>query len=188
MTDKEIFELLSDQRTRERGFSALVKELKEKVYWQIRRMVLSHEDADDLLQDVFVKVYQNIENFNRDSNLSTWVYRIAFNHTLNFLKVQKRKSILKFSNLEDSMLENLKADNLFDSSEIEYKFQKALLVLPKKQRAVFNLRYYDELPFSDIARIMDVSESSLKSSYHFATKKIHESLLNDDNIKFEFIN
>lgn len=183
MTDKEIFNLLENDNTRERGFSVLVNQLKERVYWQIRRMVLSHEDANDLVQEVFIKVFQNIDNFKKDSSLSTWVYRIALNHTLNFLQSQKRRKAFQFSSLENSMLENLKSDKFFEANEIELKFQKALLSLPNKQRVVFNLRYYDEMPFKEMAEVLETSESSLKSSYHFASKKVQEQLLEEENVK-----
>ena len=119
MTDKELISLLLNNKTREKGFSLLAHTYKEKIYWQVRHMVLSHEDANDLTQDIFIKIFQNIDSFNHDSSLSTWIYRISLNHTLNFLqsKSQKHKSSLK--TLEDTMLDNLKSDKYFDSSEIK---------------------------------------------------------------------
>jgi len=185
MTDKEIFDLLKNKQSRDRGFSVLVNQLKERVYWQIRHMVLSHEDANDLVQEVFIKVFQNIDNFKHDSSLSTWVYRIALNHALNFLQSQKRRKALVFSSLENSMLDNLKSDKFFETNEIEFKLQKALLSLPNKQRMVFNLRYYDEMPFKDMAQVLQTSESSLKASYHFASKKVQEKLLEEENVKLK---
>lgn len=185
MTDKEIFDLLENNNTRERGFSVLVNQLKERVYWQIRRMVLSHEDTNDLVQEVFIKVFQNLDNFKHDSSISTWVYRIALNHSLNFLQSQKRRKSISLSSLENSMLESLKSDSLFESDEIELKLQKALLSLPNKQRMVFNLRYYDEMQFKEMSQVLETSESSLKASYHFAYKKIQNQLLEEENVKLE---
>lgn len=188
MNDEEIFELIEEKTTRERGYSLLVKEYKEKIYWQIRRMVLSHDDANDLTQDVFIKIYQNLDSFKKDSSLSTWIYRITLNHSINFLNNKKRRLMLGFSSLENKMIDNLKSDPLFDSDEAELKLQKAILSLPTKQRAIFNLRYYDEMPFEEMSKILYTSQSALKSSYHFAAKKIQESLLKEDNIKFNLDN
>jgi len=183
MTDDEIYKLLSNEKTKEKGFSILVGQLKEKVYWQIRRMVFLHEDTDDLVQEVFIKVYQNIGSFKRDAALSTWVYRIAMNHTINFLQSQKRKNIIHFSSLNKTLLDNLKQNISCDENDIEFKLQKALLSLPTKQREVFNLRYYDELPFKEMSSIMGTTESALKASYHFAAKKIQKKLLEEDDVK-----
>ncbi|MDD4702787.1 MAG: sigma-70 family RNA polymerase sigma factor [Bacteroidales bacterium] len=186
MTDKELISLLLNNKTREKGFSLLAHTYKEKIYWQVRHMVLSHEDANDLAQDIFIKIFQNIDSFNRDSSLSTWIYRISLNHTLNFLqsKSQKHKSSLK--TLEDTMLDNLKSDKYFDSSEIELKLQKAILSLPEKQRLVFSLRYYDDMPFKEMEEILKTSQSTLKSTYHFAVKKVEEMLLDEEKNKISF--
>lgn len=185
MTDKEIYQLLSDEKTKEQGFSVLINQLKEKVYWQIRRMVFSHEDADDLLQEVFIKVFENINSFKGDSAISSWVYRIAMNHTINFLKSQKRKCMLHFSSLESVMIENLKQNISCSEDDIEFKLQKALLSLPAKQREVFNLRYYDEMPFKEMSTLLNTSESSLKASYHFAAKRVQAKLLEEADVKIE---
>lgn len=186
MTDTELFELLKETSTREKGFSVLVHDFKERVYWQIRHMVLSHEDADDLVQEVFIKVFQNIDSFKGDSTLSTWIYRIALNHTLNFLSSKRQRYRFRFTSIEETMFESLKSDTNFDSDEIELKLQKAILLLPDKQRLVFNLRYYDEMPFKEMEQVLETSESGLKSTYHFAAKKIQAELLKDEIIKFDF--
>ncbi|MDD2191165.1 MAG: sigma-70 family RNA polymerase sigma factor [Bacteroidales bacterium] len=186
MTDTELFELLKDISTREKGFSVLVHDFKERVYWQIRHMVLSHEDSNDLVQEVFIKVFQNIDSFKGDSTLSTWIYRIALNHTLNFLSSKRQRYRFKFTSIEDAMFESLKSDTSFEADEIELKLQKAILLLPDKQRLVFNLRYYDEMPFKEMEQILETTESSLKATYHFAAKKIKEQLLKDEIHNFDF--
>lgn len=188
MRDEEIFELIENSNTREKGYSILVKDYKEKIYWQIRRMVLSHNDANDLTQDVFIKIYQNLRLFKKDSSLSTWIYKITLNHSINFLNSKKRRLMLGFSSLENKMIDNLKSDPLFDSDKAELKLQKAIISLPTKQRAIFNLRYYDEMPFEEMSKIMNTSQSALKSSYHFAAKKIQDALLKEDNIEFNLDN
>ncbi len=181
MEDEKILELILDTDKREEGYLELVGKYKERIYWQTRQMVLSHDDSNDLVQDIFIRIYQNINTFKGDSALSTWIYRIAHNHTLNFLSSKRRKTILSFSSLEDRMIQNLEADPLFDSSKAELILQKAILKLPPRQRAIFNLRYYQEMPFAEIAQIMNRSESAMKSSYHFASKKIEEYVLKDNN-------
>lgn len=188
MTDNELLSLLLKDKTKEKGFSLLVKNYKERIYWQVRHMVLSHEDANDLTQEIFIKIFQNIDSFNKESSLSTWIYRISLNHTLNFLnsKSQKYKSNIK--SFEDSMLDNLKSDKYFDSSEIEIKLQKAILSLPEKQRMVFNLRYYDDMPFKEMEEVLQTSQSTLKSTYHFAQRKVQDMLLDDEKDKFSFPN
>ncbi|MDD4001968.1 MAG: sigma-70 family RNA polymerase sigma factor [Bacteroidales bacterium] len=188
MTDNELFELLKNKSSREKGFSVLVHDFKERVYWQIRHMVLSHEDSNDLVQEVFIKVFQNIDNFKHDSSISTWIYRIALNHTLNFLNSKSQRYKQNYTSLEDDMFNNLRADKNFEPDEIELKLQKAILSLPEKQRLVFNLRYYDEMPFKEMEQVLQTSESTLKSTYHFASKKIEEQLLKEEIIKFDFPN
>jgi RNA polymerase sigma-70 factor (ECF subfamily) len=150
------------------------------IYWQVRRMVISHEDADDLVQEIFIKVFENIESFHNESKLSTWIYRIAYNHTINHIKSKSTRLSKNNSSFEQEMFENLKSDSLFDGNEIELKLQKAMLSLPAKQRAVFQMRYYEELSFSQIAEITKTSEGALKASYHIAAKKIEEMMLNED--------
>jgi RNA polymerase sigma-70 factor (ECF subfamily) len=186
MTDKELFDLLKHKNTQEKGFSILVHNYKERIYWQIRHLVLSHDDANDLTQEVFIRIFQNIDNFKQESSIATWIYRIALNHTLNFIKSKAQRYKSSVKSFEDSMLDNLKADKYFDSTDIELKLQKAILSLPEKQRLVFNLRYYDDMPFKEMEQVLNTSESSLKSSYHFATKKIQESLLEEEKVKFDF--
>ncbi len=180
--EAEILSLIRNRQTRDQGYEKLIAKYSKTVYWQVRRMVYDHSDADDLTQEVFIKVFENIETFSSASKLSTWIYRIAYNHTINFLKSRKRHYADSHSDFEQSVIENLPSDSLFDADKITLCFEKALLSLPPKQRAVFQMRYYDELSFAQIADITKTSEGALKASYHIAAKKIEEQLKEEDNL------
>lgn len=160
--------------TREKGFTLIVQKYQEKLYWHIRRLVINHEDANDVLQNVFIKVWKNLENFREDAQLYTWLYKIATNESLSYLEQQKRKSSVSLSDVETGLENKLKADSQFDANKLEWKLQKAILGLPEKQRIVFNLRYYDEMPYEQMSKVLDTSEGALKASYHHAVKKIEE--------------
>jgi RNA polymerase sigma factor (sigma-70 family) len=177
LDDKQILELIQSRKTRERGFRELVTLTKEKLYWQIRKMVFTHEDADDLLQEVYIKVFRGISSFKGDSSLTTWVYRIAYNETINFLKSKSWQN--KLNDVSLDMVEWQKSTNgaSLDANKLEKIIQKAIAELPDKQRAVFTMRYYNEVPFKEMEQIMQTSESALKTSYHIAEKKIKEILL-----------
>lgn len=177
LDDKQILELIQSRKTRERGFRELVTLTKEKLYWQIRKMVFTHEDADDLLQEVYIKVFRGISSFKGDSSLTTWVYRIAYNETINFLKSKSWQK--KLNDVSLDMVEWQKSTNgaSLDANKLEKIIQKAIAELPDKQRAVFTMRYYNEVPFKEMEQIMQTSESALKTSYHIAEKKIKEILL-----------
>ncbi|MCH3923409.1 MAG: sigma-70 family RNA polymerase sigma factor [Bacteroidales bacterium] len=183
MDDKLILDLIKDKRTRERGYRLLINQTKEKMYWQIRRMVLSHNDTDDLIQEVYIKVFKHINHFHGNSCLSTWIYRISYNETINFLKSKENKKHQKNISLENNMIDSLTEDSLFDANEINIKFEKAILSLPSKQRAVFQMRYYEDIPFKEMEKITNTSESALKTSYHIAEKKIKDIMLEDNNEK-----
>lgn len=150
----------------------MIDKYQERLYWHIRGIVKNHDDADDVLQNVFIKVYRNITSFNNKSSLYTWLYRIATNESLTFLK--KRAKHLQISNeeLQHHLIENLESDVYFSGDEIEKSLQKALATLPEKQRLVFQMKYFEDLKYSDISEILDTSIGALKSSYHIATKKI----------------
>lgn len=178
--EDNILKLIKKSSTRDRGYSLLIDKYAEMVYWQVRRMVLSHEDADDLVQEIFIKVFENIETFHNESKLSTWIYRIAYNHTINYIKSKSNRLSKNNSSFEQEMFENLQSDTLFNGDEIEIKLQKAMLALPTKQRAVFQMRYYDELSFAQIAEITKTTQGALKASYHIAAKKIEELMLDED--------
>lgn len=176
--DKELLMLFKDADTRERAYTSIIKKYQEKLYWHIRRMVVHHEDANDVLQNMFIKVWKGLDNFREDSQLYTWLYRIATNESLSFIEQQKRKSSVSLSDVENGLSEKLKAEKDFDSNKIEWKLQLAMQTLPEKQRVVFNLRYYDEMPYEEMSRVLETSEGALKASYHHAVKKIEHYLLN----------
>jgi RNA polymerase sigma-70 factor (ECF subfamily) len=165
-------EKLNDGKTRSAEFSAIVRLLSEPLYWHIRKMVLNHDDADDLLQNTFMKAWLALDDFRGKSAISTWLYRIAINETLTFLASQRMKNATTSIEFEDLLLSNLRADSHFSGDEAEQKLQQAIMTLPEKQRMVFNMRYYDNLKFKDIEQILNTSTGSLKASYHHAVKRI----------------
>jgi RNA polymerase sigma-70 factor (ECF subfamily) len=178
LDDKELLLQFKNAATKERAFTGIIKKYQEKLYWHIRRMVVHHEDANDVLQNMFIKVWNGLENFREDSQLYTWLYRIATNESLTYLEQQKRRSSVSLSDVENGLSEKLKSERDFDSNKIEWKLQLAMQQLPDKQRAVFNLRYYDEMPYEEMSRVLETSEGALKASYHHAVKKIEHFLLN----------
>ena len=167
-----------DEKLREASFTQLVRKYQERLYWHIRRMVVEHEDANDILQNVFIKVWRNLAEFRSESNLYTWLYRIATNETLTWIEQQKRrKSVSLSGDNEDIFSERLTAQKDFDPSKIEWKLQQAIQSLPEKQRVVFNLRYYDEMPYEEMSGVLETSVGALKASYHHAVKKVEAFLL-----------
>jgi RNA polymerase sigma factor (sigma-70 family) len=176
--DKELLYQFKDPQTKESAFTAILKKYQEKLYWHIRRMVVDHEDTNDVLQNMFIKVWKGLENFREDSQLYTWLYRIATNESLTFLEQQKKRASSSLSDLENGLENKLKADTNFDANKLEWKLQLAIQKLPEKQRVVFNLRYYDEMPYEEMSRVLETSEGALKASYHHAAKKIEEFILN----------
>ena len=177
--DKELLVEFKETATKERAFTAIVKKYQEKLYWHVRRLVVDHDDANDVLQNLFIKVWKGLEGFREDSQLYTWLYRIATNEALTFLEQQKKRSTVSFSDVETGLSNKIKADTNFDANRLEWKLQVAIQQLPEKQRVVFNLRYYDELPYQEMSRILDTSEGALKASYHHAAKKIEDFLKNN---------
>lgn len=163
---------------KDKAFTAIIKKYQEKLYWHIRRMVVAHDDANDVLQNMFIKVWKGLENFREDSQLYTWLYRIATNECLTFLEQQKRKSAVSFTDVEEGLSNKVKAESNFDANRLEWKLQLAIQQLPEKQRLVFNLRYYDEMPYEEMSKILETSEGALKASYHHAAKKIEDFILN----------
>ncbi|OWP63334.1 RNA polymerase subunit sigma [Hymenobacter amundsenii] len=179
MEDQEILTKFRDPASRNVAFNQLVRKYQRKVYWHVRKMVINHDDADDLTQDVFIKVWNHLENFRQDASLYTWIYRIATNECLSLLKSKRRKFLLPLTDLTAELTANLEADESLAGDEIELKLQKAILRLPDKQRLVFNLRYYDEMPYEQMAEVTGTSVGALKASYHHAAKKI-EAMINAD--------
>lgn len=172
--DQQLISLIKDPQTCRRGFEQMVRQYSEKLYWQIRRFVLVHEDADDVLQNTFLKAWSSIESFHGDSKLYTWLSRIAINEALDFMRKQKNKSMLSTDDEDLGIANQLMADNYFDGNETEAQLQEAIAALPDVQRTVFNLRYYEEMKYSEISQILGTSEGGLKASYHIAVKKISE--------------
>ena len=176
--DTELLLQFRDPATREKAFTAIIKKYQEKLYWHIRRMVVEHEDTNDVLQNVFIRVWNGLDNFREDSQLYTWLYRIATNECLSYLEQQKRKSAASLDEMESGLSNKIIADKYFDPNKLEWKLQLAIQQLPEKQRVVFTLRYYDEMPYEEMSRVLDTSEGALKASYHHAVKKIEDYILN----------
>lgn len=176
MTDQELIEKLSNEESRNHGFNLLVREYQERIYWHIRKMVIDHDDSDDIVQDVFVKVWKNLDKFRKDSSLYTWIYRIATNECLNFLRKKRNKFFLPINDIANELSDKLDNSSHISGEEIQMKLQKALLKLPDKQRLVFNMKYFDEMKFEEISKITKTSVGALKASYHLAVKKIEQNI------------
>jgi len=179
ISDREILGLFKEEATRRKAFSLLVEKYQRRLYWMIRRLVIDHADTDDILQNTLIKVWGSLDGFRGDSRLFSWLYRIAYNEAITFLK-RKRKALGLQSDAFSEFMENIVDENCsMDCPEIERKLQKALLRLPEMQRVVFQLRYFDHMSYEDISEITKSTTNSLKTSYHFATKKIEKYLLED---------
>ncbi|MCM4156530.1 RNA polymerase sigma factor [Gramella sp. AN32] len=168
---------LKDKSTSQEAFRELIGIYKERLYWHIRNMVKNHEDADDVLQNTFIKVYRNIDKFKGDSKLYSWMYRIATNESITFLNKKARLFQITSEELQDQIINNLESDVYFEGDEIQLKLQKAIATLPARQQQVFNMKYFQELKYREMAEILDTSEGALKASYHIAAKKIEEYLI-----------
>lgn len=178
LDDNELLFQFKNEATRESAFTRIIKKYQEKLYWHIRRLVVEHEDANDVLQNMFIKVWKNLDKFREDSQLYTWLYRIATNESLTFLEQQKKRKSVSLSDEESFLSNKLQADKHFDGNKLEWKLQLAIQQLPDKQKAVFNLRYYDEMPYEEMSRVLETSEGALKASYHHAVKKIEDYIIN----------
>ncbi len=179
IAEEALIDQLKNPDTREKAFAVLVNTHKERLYWHIRRIVLNHDDADDVLQNTFIKVYRNIEGFKGDSKLFSWMYRIATNESLTFIKQRAKKSGVGDEAFKTKMVENLEADVYFEGDEIQLQLQKALATLPDKQKLVFNMKYYQEMKYEEISEVLETSVGALKTSYHLAVKKIEAYLKAD---------
>ncbi len=178
LDDKELLMQFKNESSKEAAYTRIIKKYQEKLYWHIRRMVVEHEDANDVLQNMFIKVWKNLDNFREDSQLYTWLYRIATNESLSFLEQQKKRSSSSLSDDDGYLSNKLVADKDFDGNKLEWKLQLAIQQLPDKQKAVFNLRYFEEMPYQEMSRVLETSEGALKASYHHAVKKIEDYILN----------
>jgi RNA polymerase sigma-70 factor (ECF subfamily) len=178
LEDRELLDQFKNESTREAAFTKIITKYQERLYWHIRRMVVDHDDANDVLQNMFIKVWKSLDNFREDSQLYTWLYRIATNESLTHIQQQKKRMAYSLSDDESPLVNKLKADNHFDEKKLEWKLQLAIQQLPEKQRIVFNLRYYEEMPYEEMSRVLETSEGALKASYHHAVKKIEEFIRN----------
>lgn len=172
--DEQLKALIKDPKTRTRGFEMMVSQYSEKLYWQVRRIVLTHEDSNDILQNAFLKAWTSIDSFHGDSKLITWLSRIAINEALDFIRRQKNRPSVSADDIDTGIANQLMADDYFDGTETEAQLQEAIASLPDVQRTVFLLRYYDDMKYSDISKTLGTSEGALKASYHIAVKKITE--------------
>lgn len=175
--DKELLELFNEPDKREYAFNLIVHKFQERLYWHIRKILIDHDDTDDILQNTFIKAWNGLESFRQDSGLYTWLYRIATNEALTFLNQKKRKYLLPLVNVEKYLSDSLDGDEYFNGDELQMKLQKALLTLPEKQRIVFNMKYFDEMKYEDMAEILETSVGALKASFHHAVKKIEKYML-----------
>lgn len=178
-SDEEMLKMFRNSETRHYAFNLLVLKYREKIYYFVRCILIDHDDSDDVVQNIFIKVWKNLDDFREDSSFFTWLYRISVNEALSFAKSKRLRIFLTLSSPEAAMLKALRDDHYFDGSEVERKLQQAVIRLPEKQRLVFNLRYFDEMPYEQMSEVLGTSVGALKASYHFAMKKIEESLVND---------
>lgn len=175
--DKAILELFRDENSRNTALGHLITKYQKRLYWHIRKIVISHEDSDDVLQNTFIKIWKSLEGFKEESQLFTWIYRIATNEALSHLRQKQRMRTDSIHPIEYELGKNLESDTYFTGDEIQLKLQQAILTLPEKQRIVFNMRYYDEMPYEQMSDILETSVGALKASYHIAAKKIEEFLV-----------
>ena len=171
-TDQQLVAAFRNENTRNAAFEAIIRKYQQKVYWHIRRMVIDHDDADDVTQNTFIKAWENLAGFREESKLFTWLFRVATNEALAFLNKKKSSLYSRLDDVTSELSEKITQGDGFSGNEIQRKLQLAILTLPDKQRAVFHMRYYDELPYEEIAEITGTSVGALKASYHHAVKKI----------------
>ncbi|MCZ6521529.1 MAG: RNA polymerase sigma factor [Bacteroidetes bacterium] len=179
MEDRDLLQKLKNPETKRYGFNLLVREYQQRIYWHVRKMVIDHDDADDLVQEIFIKIWKNLDKFREESKLYTWIYTIASNECLNFLKKKRNRYFLPIVDVSAELNQKLEQSAYISGDEVQNKLQKALLTLPDKQKLVFNMKYYDEMKYDEIAEITNTSIGSLKASYHHAVKKIKEFLISD---------
>lgn len=178
--DDEIIAKFAEERTRNEAFNLLISKYQEKIYWHVRRLVIDHDDADDLVQEVFIKVWRNLEKFRNDSKLYTWIYRIATNESITFLNKKKQRNNTPLDEVSQELAESLVASSYFNGDKIQMKLQQALLTLPEKQRLIFNMKYFDDMKYDEISEVLGTSVGALKASFHIAVKKVEVFMLNDD--------
>ena len=178
--DAEILRKFQDEKTRNEAFNLLLKKYQQKLYWHIRRMVVDHDDADDLIQDTFIKVWKNLPGFRSDAQLYTWMYRIATNECITFLNKKKQKNNIPLDDVAYELADTLADSSYFNGDQAQLKLQQAILTLPEKQRLVFNMKYYDDMKYEEMSDVLGTSVGALKASFHLAVKKIEAFLLSRD--------
>lgn len=178
--DSEILEKFSVEKTQNEAFNLLLQKYQQKIYWHIRRLVIDHDDADDLVQETFVKVWKNLQNFRSDSQLYTWIYRIATNESITFLNRKKNRNNISLDEVNSELAETLASSSYFDGDKIQRKLQEAVLTLPEKQRIIFNMKYFDDMKYEEISAVLGTTVGALKASFHIAVKKIESILINED--------
>ena len=179
LPDGQIMQMFGVTDTREKAFEAILSKYQERLYWHIRRLVIDHDDANDVLQNCLIRAWKGLNGFRQDAQLYTWLYRIATNESLSFLEQKKKKFAVSLDEVPEWMTEQLRAEEGFDGNKMEWKLQIAIQQLPDKQKLVFNLRYFDEMPYEEMSRILGTSVGALKASYHHAVKKVERSMLED---------
>jgi len=177
--DKELMGFFRKPESREYAFNLIVRKYQQRIYWHIRKLLIDHNDTDDTLQNTFIKVWTGLENFREDASLYTWLYRIATNEALTFLNNKKRRFMLPLIDVEKQLASTLENDTYFNGDELQLKLQKAVLTLPEKQRLVFNMKYFDEMKYEEMAEILETSVGALKASFHHAVKKIGKYVIED---------
>ncbi|MBD1383800.1 sigma-70 family RNA polymerase sigma factor [Mucilaginibacter rigui] len=178
--DEEILNKFRDEKTRNEAFNLLLRKYQQKIYWHVRRMVIDHDDADDIVQDVFIKIWKNLPGFRNDAQLYTWMYRIATNECITFLNKKKAKNNVSFDDVDYELADTLSSSDQFNGDQIQRKLQEAILTLPDKQRLVFNMKYFDDMKYEDMSDVLGTSVGALKASYHLAVKKIEAFITNTD--------
>lgn len=174
--EKLLIQQLKNAHTQDKAFRELMSLYKERLYWHIRKIVISHADTDDVLQNTFVKVYRSIHNFKEESKLYSWMYRIATNEAITYINKRAKEQKVDINDMQHQLVDNLHADVYFDGNEIQIQLQKAIALLPQKQQLVFNMKYFDDMKYKDISEILETSVGALKASYHHAVKKIEAKL------------
>lgn len=182
--EKDLITSLQTGADKETAFRELVSQYKQRLYWQIRNMVLNHDDADDVLQNTFIKIFRNIDSFKGESKLHTWMYRIAANESITFLNNKAKRNNVSIENVKDNAIKNLEEDVYFEGDKIQMVFQKAIATLPERQRLIFTMKYFGDHTFEELSQILDTTVGGLKSSYHIAVKKITEYIKSDDETFF----
>ncbi len=178
--EKSLVSALQSQQHKEAAFRELVSLYKERLYWHIRKIVLDHDDTDDVLQNVFIKIFKNIDTFKGDSKLYTWMYRIATNEAITFINKKAKRANISSEEVKENLISGLESDVYFEGSAIQLQLQKAIATLPGKQQLIFNMKYFDDITYEDLSKILETSVGGLKSSYHIAVKKITAYLKNNE--------